>query len=374
MSDIVRLVIVVGPGRPTSPVEEVVRDLVERGWNPVGVTGPFGLVGAMRAIRRTRDPSARSSHGGQMSDPLVIVDASASWASCTAAVLARIEPCPVIVVADGPGTDDSASGGVCSRLLERVTTRYLDREVGGPTIGDPSAPHRSDGTVVASLDTDSLARMGLVEPGEHGDGVVALGLGDLSEVVAVHTRAFPDSAMTHLGPRVLERYYRWQFIGPHPHPFAVGFWHDGRLEGFLFGGLRRLPVIGFTRRFRFVNALAVITHPSGAAKLVGPKLTKVLTGLRRGNPAQPDAGAVSASGSAAAFAVLSIAVRPEARGTGAAKALIDAAQSDAVSNGFSSMRLSVESENARAIRFYEREGWYVSSDGGQGYLKMLKDL
>lgn len=369
MSEIARLVIVVGRGHPTGSVDEVVDDLTERGWNRVGVTRPSGLVGAMRAIRKTRDPRR-----GQMLDPLVVVDASAGWAVCTAALLARVEPCPVVVVADGPGTDDRASGRLCSRLLERVTTRRLDSGVAGATAGEPTAQRDPEGAVVESLDADSLARMGLVHPGERGDGVVALGLGELDEVVAVHSSAFPDSAMTHLGPRVLDRYYRWQFIGAHPHPFAVGFRRDGQLEGFVFGGLRHLPVVGFTRRFRFVNALAVVTHPAGARRLVGPKLTKVLTGLRRGNPPSTDAGAGQASGSAAAFAVLSIAVRPEARGTGAAKALIEAAQGDAVSNGFSSMRLSVESKNARAIRFYEREGWYVSSDDGQGYLKMLKDI
>lgn len=48
---------------------------------------------------------------------------------------------------------------------------------------------------------------------------------------------------------------------------------------------------------------------------------------------------------------------PEARGTGAAQALIADAEARVAAAGHSSIWLDVVIENARAIRFYEKTGW-----------------
>jgi ribosomal protein S18 acetylase RimI-like enzyme len=59
----------------------------------------------------------------------------------------------------------------------------------------------------------------------------------------------------------------------------------------------------------------------------------------------------------------SLYVAPSALGTGAGRALLEAAMSDLVSRGLGEAVLWVLAKNARARRFYEREGF--ATDGGQ---------
>src|SRR6478735_9112115 len=53
-------------------------------------------------------------------------------------------------------------------------------------------------------------------------------------------------------------------------------------------------------------------------------------------------------------------VRPEHWGIGLASALLEEAIGMAYAAGYRSMRLSTPTDNARARRFYEREGWHAA--------------
>jgi GNAT superfamily N-acetyltransferase len=53
-------------------------------------------------------------------------------------------------------------------------------------------------------------------------------------------------------------------------------------------------------------------------------------------------------------------VRPEHWGIGIATALLDEVVATAYAEGWRSMRLFTPTANARARRFYEREGWHVA--------------
>lgn len=282
------------------------------------------------------------------------------------ALLARRSGAPLVVVEDRAGQLEDLRQGVVTRgLTERTVSRSVDRSQVGTDVLDPAL----------------MTEIGLPPPAEDRDGVRPLSLGDLDAVVRVHRQAFPDSAVTLLGPRVIDCYYRWQFIGSHPSPFAAGTWSNGELVGFVFGGLRREAVTGYARRFLPVILLGAVTHPRGTRTLVGPKLSSVL-GLmfRQQVRRRPSSTAASSRSETAgpsggpSFGILSIAVSPTARGTGAADDLMSAAETSAIERGFELMNLTVNPDNHRAIRFYERLGWerVEGDDSWQG--RMIKRI
>lgn len=210
-------------------------------------------------------------------------------------------------------------------------------------------------------------------------------------VADVHRQAFPDSAVTQLGPSVVRRYYRWQLTGPHPTPYSLGAWRDGELVGFVFGGLRYKAVAGFARGSLGTIALGALTHPRAIRSLALPKVTSLarLMVYRRGPayaptpvpacPSPPDDAAHSVGQpdtecTGPSFGILSIAVLPSAQGSGVANELMGRAKDAAIEHGFSQMNLTVQVDNARAIAFYERWGWERSLNAGDWTGAMLLRL
>lgn len=205
-----------------------------------------------------------------------------------------------------------------------------------------------------------LSDLGLpVRPVVPADGVVApLALRDLPRVAAIHLAAFTDSQLALLGPAVLERYYRWQFLGPHQSR-AFGVWHDGELVGFVFAGRYRGAVQGFLRRNWLPLGLTLARHPGSLAGTrfrgrlregIGVAAGRFRSGPGTGSSGPPPPSSTSAG-------VLSIAVHPTWAGRGVARDLLRAAERDAAERGFDRMHLTVAVDNDRAIAFYEREGW-----------------
>lgn len=299
----------------------------------------------------------------QSADLLVTVlgGPSSSARLRAAALIARHHAIPLIAVET---TDGAAAAAQRSRLTRVFTARVISRVV--PCSASPM------------LTPGMLVELGIGEPGAT-DGIGPLTLADLGAVVRIHQAAFPDSAMTHLGPRVVERYYRWQFIGDHPAPFATGFRRDGVLVGYLFGGLRRDAVSGYARRFLPTIVWGALTHPGGVRRLAGPKVGQVVRLMFRRRPAVSVGQSVSgwvvanAAGSAKpSFGVLSIAVAPAAQGSGAATALVAAAEARARDLGLDQLHLTVDPGNARAVRFYEREGWERVADSGASWAGRMR--
>lgn len=315
--------------------------------------------------------------GRRWAGQLVVVDISgarAGRALKVAAVIARWYRVPLLVLDDSRGSLTREQESRLSRLLTSdVITRVL-RPV------DEDAGSEAPGGV--EFDHALLQQIGL-GPGDPAiDGVRALTVESLPDVVEIHREAFPESAMTLLGKRVVDRYYRWQFIGPHPLPFAAGVWREGTLQGFVFGGVRRGAVSGFARRFLSTVIVGALTHPAGAKKLIGPKVVPVLRFMVRRTPQTSSPAVVEparatspvAPASAPSLGVLSIAVARRARGTGAATELLVAAEQEARRSGFSQMHLTVDTTNARALRFYEREGWVRKESDGLWRGGMIKSL
>lgn len=186
---------------------------------------------------------------------------------------------------------------------------------------------------------------------------------DLPRVAELHVAAFPDSVLGHLGTEAVRRSYRWQMEGPHDLTALVGV-IDGRIEGFLFGGVFRGSTIGFVKREKWFLAGRVARHPSVLAGRMGWDRIGLAARLLRTRwraPTPEDPAAVPPS----SFGVLAIAVGPTAQGHGIGRALMDEATDRAGSAGFESMHLSVHPDNASAIAFYRSIGW-TEAPGANG--------
>lgn len=177
--------------------------------------------------------------------------------------------------------------------------------------------------------------------------------GELVHVAAVHLEAFPSSVLTKLGDDAVRRYYDWQLSGPHDC-VALGGWTGDQLAGFVFGGTFDAALFGFLRRDRMFLMGRLLQRPR---LLVDPELRpSIRTGLqsmvrRRARSVGPVVERPSS------FGILSIAVRPSAQGSGVAQQLLAETEQAARARGFEHMNLTVDPENGRAIRFYERNGW-----------------
>ena len=175
---------------------------------------------------------------------------------------------------------------------------------------------------------------------------------DLAGIVAIHQKAFPDSAITAFGDEAIRRYYVWLLEGPHDAALT-GAWLDARLVGFCAAGVFRGAMNGFLRANRRYLALRIATHPRlWLSPLVRDRVRTALqitmrfSRLRRQtSPQQPS------------FGILSIATDPDVRGAGAGRALMQEAEARARTRGHERMTLTVHPDNTRAVQFYEQLAW-----------------
>jgi ribosomal protein S18 acetylase RimI-like enzyme len=168
----------------------------------------------------------------------------------------------------------------------------------------------------------------------------------------IHRAAFPESALSKLGPESVRRYYEWQLLGPH-EPLALGAFLDERLCGFCFGGTFSGSMAGFLHHNRVYLLWRVLTHPWLATDQVFRKRvlvgTKILKRLRRSTLAKLR----TQGGTRRTFGILSIAVHPRGQGLGFGRALMKESESVARQRGFDQIDLTVHTQNHQAVRFYE---------------------
>lgn len=286
------------------------------------------------------------------------------WPPATVLRLARRLRVPSLVVVDDDAspTDDAQLVGLL-RLAARgvasgAVARRLDELGPGYVVSPLDASRAASVPTWAALLDDVGARR---DP-HPVDGCASLAIRDVPDVATVHGAAFPHSAVTQLGPGVVRSYYRWQFVGPHPAPFAAGAWRAGRLVGFVFGGMRWKAVAGFARQGVGTIAVGALGHPRALRQLALPQVANVARLMVRTPPravvptaAVPEGGPTPAA--EPSFGILSIAVTPDLRGTGVAGELMDLATARAVADGYHQMHLTVDVANPRAIAFYEKRGW-----------------
>lgn len=192
---------------------------------------------------------------------------------------------------------------------------------------------------------------------------------DLPAVVAIHQRAFADSAITAFGPEAIRRYYRWLLEGPHDAALT-GAWLGERLVAFCAAGVFRGAMNGFLRANRRYLALHVATHPRLLlSPLVRDRVKTALAITLRFSRLRPAAPATASP----SFGVLSIATDPDVR-AGAGRALMHEAEARARREGKPRMILTVHPDNTHAVRFYEQLGWTRLDEGGRWQGAMEKRL
>jgi glycosyltransferase involved in cell wall biosynthesis/GNAT superfamily N-acetyltransferase len=352
-----------GPDRGLLP--EVERLVTERGLGG-RVAFPGYLAGDEKAVA-FRDHDVFLNTTSVDNTPVSVLEALAAGLPVVATDVGGLRDllnggqAGVLIGSDEPS---SVAAGV-DRVLTDPELRQQLREAGAVVV-ERFRPE----AVVASW--ASLFRgLGVSDTRHPDDGCGPLSLDDLDEVTDLHGEAFPDSALTQLGRRVVRAYYRWQFIGPHPAPVALGVWRDGRLVGYLFGGVRQGAIVGFVRQAGPVIAAGVARHPRAVQRLALPKVVAVgraIVAARRPSALAPASGAGvdrtpgppdAPVRTERSFGVLSIAVADSARGTGAAAELMAAAERQAAAIGCARMNLTVNPQNSRAVGFYEKLGWVV---------------
>jgi ribosomal protein S18 acetylase RimI-like enzyme len=213
-----------------------------------------------------------------------------------------------------------------------------------------------------------------------GPDAVQLGtleLTNLPRVAEIHVAAFPDSALTMLGPEAVRRYYEWLLTGPH-ECFALGASVKTDIMGFCFAGVFSGAMSGFLRRNRaFLFGRVLIRPWLGINPLFRERAAMGLRILRRFGLQQastPSAAAPSGAKPESLFGILAVAVHPDSHGQGIGRALMDEAERSARRCDFKEMQLTVESSNHRAISFYEGLNWEKILDQGAWHGEMRKSL
>lgn len=182
---------------------------------------------------------------------------------------------------------------------------------------------------------------------------------DLEAVAQLHISAFPEQLLSRLGSEVVRAYYEWQLrCGATARAFRAAVMDDrNELAGFVIGGRYHGATSGFVRAYAGTLLLALVrnVHLLGdrrvLAKLRAVTRAVARVWLRRAAPSR------TGPASEPSFGVLALAVAPQQQGSGVAAQLMHDLEGAAIAAGFRTMNLHVNTDNPRAIAFYEKRGW-----------------
>ena len=170
---------------------------------------------------------------------------------------------------------------------------------------------------------------------------------DMDQIVDVHTKAFPDSFLTLLGPRFLTFYYRLLWSDPG----GILLVHENlrRIDGFVAGFLRPKEFYLRMRKTRWAMlrslAVALKDQPSLAGR-VFYHVRRLMLGKTREHRDEAE--------------LSSLAVDPQAWGGGIGRSLVLVFLETAWSAGAHSIYLTTDAtENTRTNLFYQRLGFQL---------------
>lgn len=165
--------------------------------------------------------------------------------------------------------------------------------------------------------------------------------GDVADVAELHAAQITEGFLALLGPRFLRRLYR-RIVRTHPSFLLVVDQHATTV-GFLAGST---DVHGLYRSFLVHDGI-----PAGFAG--GTRMVRswrrVLETLRHGS---------DASGHGAEL--LSVAVRPDARGLGVGTLLVQGFLGEIAQRGVHAAHVVVAAHNEAAVALYERSGFEIA--------------
>ena len=192
---------------------------------------------------------------------------------------------------------------------------------------------------------------------------------DMKFIAQVHAKCFPKSFSTVLGYTggdLLTRYYQ-EYMSKAPELFFVAENESNDIIGFCMGYY--MEENNFQSDFLKHNLVRIIMRFL-VLLVSGNKIAwkKFFSFLRKNESdvkvirSELDDIPLTKKGD-----LLSICVLPDCRGSGVANQLIHEYERALFDNGRSVCMLSVESDNARGIRFYEKNGYMVYKKYGESY-------
>ena len=173
---------------------------------------------------------------------------------------------------------------------------------------------------------------------------------DLEQIVNCHMASFPGHFMTEMGSTWLAGLYGY-FIS-HPQGLKVVVEDEyGSVCGFAFGGDRAIRSEFLNKavlRYFYIILVKFFTKKMVRTKMTAEFFSRIrhLGRKNRKNYLNSKCGNL-----------LSICVYPSYRGIGISGKLIESFKIKAADSGYEKITLTVESDNFRAIRFYEKNGW-----------------
>ena len=178
-----------------------------------------------------------------------------------------------------------------------------------------------------------------------------------------HVIAFGGRFMTKMGLGWLCALYR--FFIKHPEGISYVAVDDmGKVVGFAVGGepdIRDRFLQFAMLRYPHILFWKFMTEALVRAVLI-EELSRKLH-LKRSTVSSEDIG--TAKNLDKCGNLLSICVLPDFKGTGIADQLIETFQNACAAQGYKHLKLSVVSENLRAIAFYKKHRWYETVTSGE---------
>ena len=195
---------------------------------------------------------------------------------------------------------------------------------------------------------------------------------DISSIVNIHMKSFPDSLFTKLGKKSIEKYYFWLFEGPH-NSDKIGLFNDSRLIGFCFGGQFNGAVSGFVLKNISHLIISILVRPYLSFNLnLTKKINRLIKDIFPYSKKKKSLQSKSID-TDHSYAILAIAVANNFQNRGLGKKLISASEDFAKKRGYKKMHLSVSSSNNKAIQFYLNSGSNILHSNSQANV-LIKNI
>lgn len=211
---------------------------------------------------------------------------------------------------------------------------------------------------------------------------------DLPEIAECHRSAFPDSLSSKMGNRYLSKMIEWYLSGEKKFLFHAE--EEGKIVGYCGGmvndGTQATGSASGMIQYSFNDAVISIAlrpwllfHKEFLSKFkLISKNIKRKFGMNKGGkkinkPAESAVDNTKRKTTEPVAGLVVIGVSKEYMGKGYGSLLLQEFENKSIQMNIKKMALSVKSENKKAIKSYERNGWIITKETGD-YYEMEKSL
>lgn len=188
-------------------------------------------------------------------------------------------------------------------------------------------------------------------------------LGDVNDIVRFHEKQFPEYYLTQLGSSILYRYYEFFITSPKNKCFLI--LKKEQIAGIaLFVENFEEQISEFYSKYKILLARSILKKLLMMNRVVWGGTFERFSVMLSNSDQQTDLPELT---------LLSLAISEKYRGQGLGRQLLAFAEEYYTLQEVDSYYLSVLSDNERAIKFYEQNGFIVYSSNERLYY-MLKHL